>query len=96
MFTSSSEYYDDVDHLILNEAEITMPLFLKDIEDGKPKPKYTSEEWADVTTTPIPSWQLISTKKYTSMNIQYSRGCPFDCDFCDITVFVWQKTKNKK
>ncbi len=95
LFTSSSEYYENVDHLVLNEAEITLPQFLNDLNEGKPKHKYTSEEWADITTTPLPLWDIVSIKNYTSMNIQYSRGCPFDCDFCDITVLIWQKTENK-
>lgn len=86
LFTSSSEYYDNVDHLVLNEAEITLPLFLKDLEDGKAKHKYTTTAWADISTTPLPSWELVSMNNYTSMNLQYSRGCPYDCDFCDITV----------
>ena len=54
LFTSSSENYEIVDHLVLNEAEITLPLFLNDLEKGIPKHKYTSDEWADITTTPLP------------------------------------------
>jgi radical SAM superfamily enzyme YgiQ (UPF0313 family) len=95
LFTSSSEYYENVDHLVLNEAEITLPLFLNDLEKGIPKHKYTSDEWADITTTPLPRWDLVPIKKYTSMNLQYSRGCPFDCDFCDITVLYGRKPRTK-
>jgi len=75
----------DIDHLILNEAEITLPQFIKDLDEGKPDQKYTSEDWADITATPLPMWELISMNNYTSMNLQYSRGCPFDCEFCNIT-----------
>lgn len=95
LFTSSSEYYDHIDHLVLNEAEITLPIFLNDLRSGFAKHKYTSEEWADITVTPLPSWDLINQKNYTSMNIQYSRGCPFDCDFCDITVLYGRKPRTK-
>ena len=95
LFTSSSEYYQNIDHLILNEAEITLPQFLNDLSEGKPKQKYTSEEWAEITTTPLPLWNLISMNNYTSMNVQYSRGCPFDCDFCDITVLYGRKPRTK-
>ena len=95
LFTSSSEYYQNIDHLILNEAEITLPLFLSDLSDGKPKQKYTSEDWANITATPLPLWELVSLKNYTSMNLQYSRGCPFDCDFCDITVLYGRKPRTK-
>jgi radical SAM superfamily enzyme YgiQ (UPF0313 family) len=98
LFTSSSEYYDNVDYLVLNEAEITLPEFLSDLNKGEAKHKYTSDGWADITTTPLPLWRLISPKNYTSMNVQYSRGCPFDCDFCDITVLYGRipRTKTKE
>ena len=95
LFTSSPEYYQNIDYLILNEAEITLPQFLNDLSEGTPKQKYTSEEWANITTTPLPLWELVSMKNYTSMNVQYSRGCPFDCDFCDITVLYGRKQRTK-
>ncbi len=98
LFTSNAEEYQQVDYLVLNEAEITLPLFLHDLETSNPKHKYTTSEWADVRTTPVPSWNLILKKNYSSMNIQYSRGCPFDCEFCDITVLFGRtpRTKNKE
>jgi radical SAM superfamily enzyme YgiQ (UPF0313 family) len=95
LFTSCSEQYDEIDYLVLNEAEITLPLFLKDFTEGKPKHKYTTESWADITTTPLPDWDLVSMNNYTSMNLQYSRGCPFDCEFCDITVLYGRKPRTK-
>ena len=95
LFTSSSEYYQNIDHLVLNEAEITLPQFLNDLNEGIPKHIYTSEDWADITTTPLPVWDLVSMNNYTSMNVQYSRGCPFDCDFCDITVLYGRKPRTK-
>ncbi|MFC2134922.1 B12-binding domain-containing radical SAM protein [Bacteroidota bacterium] len=95
LFTSSPEYYDNVDHLVLNEAEITLPKFLEDLSEGKTKHKYVSEDWAEITTTPLPLWDLVTMNNYTSMNLQYSRGCPFDCDFCDITVLYGRKPRTK-
>jgi radical SAM superfamily enzyme YgiQ (UPF0313 family) len=95
LFTSSPEQYQDIDHLVLNEAEITLPLFINDLLSGHPKHKYTTEDWADITATALPQWDLISIKNYTSMNLQYSRGCPFDCDFCDITVLYGRKPRTK-
>ena len=95
LFTSNSEYYKDIDHLILNEAEITLPKFLNDLNSGNAKQIYTTEEWADITTTPLPLWEIVPINYYSSMNLQYSRGCPYDCDFCDITVLYGRKPRTK-
>ena len=54
LFTSSSELYPQIDYLVLNEAELTLPKFLSDLEEGNPKHKYASDEWADITKTPLP------------------------------------------
>ena len=64
LFTSSSEYYDIVDYLVLNEAEVTLPRFLEDLQEGKAVHKYTSKEWADITTTPLPLWELVNLKDF--------------------------------
>lgn len=95
LFTSSYDEYEHVDHLVLNEAEITLPWFLSDLRKGTPKRKYTSHEWADLTKTPVPAWDLVKMKKYASMGVQYSRGCPFDCDFCDIPMLYGHKPRIK-
>jgi len=95
LFTSTPENYKNIDHLILNEAEITLPQFLKDLNNKTLKHKYTTTEWADMKITPLPLWELVSMNHYTSMNLQYSRGCPFDCDFCDITVLYGRKPRTK-
>jgi len=78
--------HDDIDHLISSEAENLLPLFLEDLEKGCAKHIYTSEEWPAIKKTPVPLWSLIDKRKYQSMSIQYSRGCPFDCEFCDIVI----------
>ena len=95
LFTSSFENYRYIDHLVLDEAEITLPKFLSDLNEGNPASVYTSEDWADITSTPLPLWELLSKKHYTSMNLQYSRGCPYDCDFCDITVLYGRRPRTK-
>ena len=96
LFTSEHDAYSDVDHLVLNEGEITMPEFLSDLEQGNARRVYTTDQWADITQTPVPDWSLLKTKKYSSFNIQYSRGCPFQCEFCDITTLFGRipRTKN--
>ena len=99
LFTVHHQEYDDVDHLVLNEAELTLPQFVDDLRGGVPRHLYESDSWADVTTTPVPLWNLINPRVYGSLNLQYSRGCPYDCEFCDITVLYGRvprtKTKNQ-
>ena len=95
LFTTGYEEFEGVDHFVLGEAEVTLAPFLADLEKGKAKHIYTSSERPDISKTPIPLWSLINMKKYSSMNIQYSRGCPFDCDFCDIIILNGHKPRTK-
>jgi len=95
LFTAEAVSFPEVNHLVLNEAEITLPQFLRDLEHGCPKPVYRSSDWADLSSTPVPLWDLINLKNYATMSIQYSRGCPFDCDFCDITVLYGRLPRTK-
>jgi radical SAM superfamily enzyme YgiQ (UPF0313 family) len=94
-FTTQHETFDGVDHLVLNEAEVTLPLFLEDLKNNKAKPIYTSEEKPDITKTSIPLWSLIDFKNYSTMSLQYSRGCPFDCEFCDIVIMNGRVQRTK-
>jgi radical SAM superfamily enzyme YgiQ (UPF0313 family) len=96
LFTCGYEGFETVDHFLLNEAEITIPEFLRDIENGCVKRVYQTEEWADIRKTPIPLWSLVDIKKYATMNIQYSRGCPFNCDFCNITTLYGRIPRTKE
>ncbi len=93
----TTQYKDllGVDHFILNEAEITLPQFLKDLENGNPKQVYQTDEFPDVALTPIPMWELLEMKKYASLSLQYSRGCPYDCEFCSITMLNGRKPRAK-
>ena len=97
LFTMAYEElgFDDVDHIILNEAEITLPLFLEDLRKGCAKHIYRTDQKADVTKTPIPLFSLLDLGKYYTVTVQYSRGCPFDCEFCAITVLDGRKPRTK-
>ncbi len=85
LFTLDHTQFKGVDHFVLNEAEVTLPPFLHDLEMGHPRRIYRSNEFPDIRKTPAPLWRLIDLKRYASISIQYSRGCPFNCDFCNIT-----------
>ncbi len=95
LFTTGYEEFKGVDHFVLGEAEITLPLFLEDLAKGSAQHIYASNERPDITKTPIPLWSLINMKKYASMNIQYSRGCPYNCEFCDIIILNGHKPRTK-
>lgn len=95
LFTQDYENYPDVNYLVLNEAEITLPQFLNDLEKGMPQRIYRTMTFPDIRKTPIPDYHLLSRKNYAFMNIQVSRGCPFACDFCEITSLFGNKVRTK-
>ncbi len=95
LFLSEWENFPQVDHFILNEGEITLPLFLSDLARGCPQRIYRTDEFADMAMTPTPLWELVDSKKYDCFAIQYSRGCPFQCDFCNITAMLGRKPRTK-
>jgi radical SAM superfamily enzyme YgiQ (UPF0313 family) len=84
------------DYLILDEGEITLPMFVEAIAQGNISGTFRSnDEKPDVTTTPIPRYDLLEFDAYDSMSIQFSRGCPFQCEFCDIIVLYGRKPRTK-
>lgn len=104
--TSYSEQIS-ADHLVLGEAELTLPPFVNDFFEGKARRIYdensvdknnillTKNGKPIITNTNIPRWDLLDLKNYYSMAVQYSRGCPFDCDFCDITKLFGKESRTK-
>ena len=95
LFTAEPDAFEAVDHLVLDEAELTLPSFLEDLKSGHLKKIYRASGFCDLHHTPPPSWDLIDMKNYTSMSIQFSRGCPFNCDFCNVTVLFGHRPRLK-
>jgi radical SAM superfamily enzyme YgiQ (UPF0313 family) len=96
LFTIEHGQFDAVvDHFVLNEAELTLPAFLDDLAHGRAEHIYTSTDFADIQQTPIPLWSLVNFKRYATINIQFSRGCPFNCDFCNVTALLGHRPRTK-
>ncbi len=95
LFTTGSERFPEVTSCVIGEAEEVMPELVSDLVAGTLKPRYQAPRRPDVTTTPLPRWDLIRTRDYLTMSVQASRGCPFDCEFCDITA-VYGRTPRVK
>ena len=84
------------DFKVLDEGEITLPLFIEAIERGERSGRFSAEgDKPDVTATPIPRFDLLELDAYDSMSVQFSRGCPFNCEFCDIIVLYGRKPRTK-
>jgi radical SAM superfamily enzyme YgiQ (UPF0313 family) len=95
LFSSEYAAFKAVDHFVLNEAELTLPPFLKELEQGRAQHIYTTSEFPDLGQTPIPLWELVDLKRYATMNIQFSRGCPFNCEFCNVTALFGHRPRTK-
>lgn len=93
--TTSSEDLPDADHIFVGEAETTLPEFLRDLAQGTEKRVYQADERPSLTLTPIPEFHLADLKRYSAMSIQYSRGCPFQCEFCDIIEIYGRRPRTK-
>ncbi|MGC7846419.1 B12-binding domain-containing radical SAM protein [Desulforudis sp. 1088] len=96
LFTAEPETFAEVDYLVLNEAEATLPAFLADLEKGCARHIYATGARPDLSLTPVPAWELIDFRDYASMSIQFSRGCPYDCEFCNVTSLFGRKPRLKQ
>ncbi len=95
LFTEEHERFPGFDHFVLNEAELTLDQFIHDVNAGIPKYIYDSPDFPSLEHTPIPDYSLLNMSKYASLSLQYTRGCPFDCEFCDITALFGHKVRSK-
>ena len=93
--TTFHEEIEGVDHFVLDEVEETFPQFLQDLERGSAKAMYREPRKPDITRTPIPRFDLIDMSNYHTIGLQFSRGCPFDCEFCDITKLYGRVARTK-
>ncbi|MCL2437258.1 MAG: B12-binding domain-containing radical SAM protein [Clostridiales bacterium] len=95
LFTTDFDSFDDVDHLLLYEGEVTIPQFLEDLENDTLKHRYDFAEYPCLTRTPAPKWELLNLRKYALLSLQYSRGCPFHCEFCNVVSLFGHKPRTK-
>lgn len=95
LFLSYRDDYLDADHLVLGEGEITVKEFVADVLRGTPRKVYETDERPSLDAAPIPLWDIIDMRDYASMCIQFSRGCPFNCEFCDIIVMNGRVPRTK-
>jgi radical SAM superfamily enzyme YgiQ (UPF0313 family) len=93
--STTEEGAGDVDHIFVGESELTLPVFLREFEAGTAKRVYKNPTRPDLTQTPAPDFSLIDLSQYNTMSVQYSRGCPFNCEFCDIIEIFGRVPRTK-
>jgi radical SAM superfamily enzyme YgiQ (UPF0313 family) len=95
LFTTGHAAFPNIQHFVLGEAEELMPQLIQDMLRGTLRPTYAASGRPDITRVPVPRWDLIDVHDYVSMAVQFSRGCPFDCEFCDIPVMNGRVSRTK-
>lgn len=86
LFTTGAERFDDVDCCVVGECEGIIGQLVSDLDNGTLRRRYQASTRPDLSLTPVPRWDLIRMRDYAMMPVQFSRGCPFDCEFCDISA----------
>lgn len=94
--SSGHEGIDGVDHFVLGEAEVSLPPFLLDFAEGRAGRVYRADVRPDLATTPPPRFDLVKRRRYSTMAVQYSRGCPHSCEFCDIVELFGHRPRTKR
>jgi len=95
LFTTGYEAFPEVRHFVLGEAEEVMDQLVEDLRRGRLQRIYRAAERPEITRSPVPRWGLINFRNYVTMSVQFSRGCPFDCEFCDIIVMNGRVPRTK-
>jgi radical SAM superfamily enzyme YgiQ (UPF0313 family) len=95
LFTTGHDQFPEIPHFVLGEAEEVMPQLVADLEAGTLKPIYRAPRFPDIRQTPVPRYDLIDVRDYVTMAAQFSRGCPYDCEFCDIIVMNGRVPRTK-
>jgi len=95
LFTTGHEAFPEIKHFVLGEAEELMPQVVADMQSGRLQAVYHADHRPDIARTPAPRWDLINLRHYVTMAVQFSRGCPFDCEFCDIIVMNGRVPRTK-
>jgi radical SAM superfamily enzyme YgiQ (UPF0313 family) len=93
--SSQPNLYQSSDYLVLGEGEISIPMFIQALEKGCTSGEFKSDEKADMTKAVIPRFDLICFKDYIQVGIQCTRGCPFNCEFCDVIEIYGRKPRSK-
>ena len=95
LFTTGHDQFPQIPHFVLGEAEDVMNQVVEDLRGRALKRVYQSERRPDLARTPIPRWDLIDFRDYAMASVQFSRGCPFDCEFCDIVALYGRQPRVK-
>lgn len=96
LFTTGHDAFPDIPHFVLGEAEDLIPQLVEDLRRGTLQPVYQPTQRPDITRVPVPRWDLVDLRHYVTMAVQFSRGCPFDCEFCDIIIMNGRVPRTKK